>query len=151
MARSHQYDRDSGMILTKILLVILMLVVAILAIAGGVYYYYTPKSQTGTQFDMVGTFEIVQVPCASGQQCRPQYQLATADGNSYRLIFPSLCSCPTGETCDCPAQSTLPAQGQRIEVKGTISYNTQGSCMLNGQPTPCQPIGAVIVSSWTPA
>jgi len=79
--------------LTEILIVILMLVVAILAIAGGVYYYCTPKKQTGTQFDMVGTFKIVQVPCASGQQCGPQYQLVTTDGNSYQLIFPSLCSC----------------------------------------------------------
>ena len=42
---------------------------------------------SGTQFDMIGTFSIVYVPCAVNVQCNPQYQLAGTDGNSYQLIF----------------------------------------------------------------
>lgn len=102
-----------------------------------------PGHWNATQFDMIGTFSIVYVPCAANVQCNPQYQLAGTDGNSYQLIF--IVSIPPECSGGC-----LPNQGERIEVIGTFSpYNM--NCFLNGQPTSCQAIGKVVVSSWNPA
>jgi hypothetical protein len=88
-------------------------------------------------FDKVGIFRTVQIPCPANVQCGPMYQLSTDDGNSYTLLFTS--------------NAALPSEGERVEVTGTVTYNTSASCGLNGQPVPCQPIGTVQVSGWKPA
>ncbi len=111
----------------------------------------TQITVTGSQIDMVGIFQIVYVPCPVNVQCNPQYQLAGDDGNSYQLLFVyPIISCPAGFTCTSSPPPALPQQGQRIEVKGTITYNTGSTCRMNGQGVPCQPIGTIAVSSWTP-
>ncbi|MGA2239939.1 MAG: hypothetical protein ABSG74_12075, partial [Candidatus Bathyarchaeia archaeon] len=139
-------NSSSGLLIVAVLVVVVIIAVA--SLNDPVLAQTTATlTLTGSQFDMVGVFEIVYVPCAANVQCNPQYQLAGTDGNSYQLLFIPL-ECPVGVTCSTVA---LPNQGERIEIRGTISYNTQGSCMLNGQATPCQPIGTVIVSSWNPA
>jgi hypothetical protein len=139
-------NSSSGLVIVAVLLVVV--IVAVASLDDPVLAQTTTTlTLTGSQFDMVGIFEIVYVPCPANVQCNPQYQLAGTDGNSYQLVFIPL-ECPVGVTCSTVA---LPNQGERIEVRGTISYNTQGSCMLNGQATPCQPIGTIIVSSWNPA
>ena len=139
-------NSSSGLLIVAVLVAVVIIAVASLD-DPVLAQTTTTLTLTGSQFDMVGIFEIVQVPCASNSQCNPQYWLAGTDGNSYQLLFIPL-ECPVGVACSTAA---LPNQGERIEVKGSISYNTQGSCMLNGQATPCQPIGTVIVSSWNPA
>lgn len=124
-----------------------LVILVLLLVAGGYYLLRVNPCALpwmacvipASSFKMVGIFAIVLVPCPANVQCNPQYQLAGTDGNTYQLLFLSSAAPP------------LPTQGQRIEVKGTVSYNTMASCILNGQATPCQPIGTVIVSSWNPA
>jgi hypothetical protein len=138
-------NSSSGLLIVAVLIAVVIIAVA--SLADPALGQQTTITFTGPEFDMVGTFEIVQVPCALNSQCNPQYWLAGTDGNSYQRIFIPL-ECPVGVQCQAPP---LPQVGQRIEVKGSISYSTEASCMLNGQATPCQPIGTVIVSSWNPA
>jgi len=138
-------NSSSGLLTVAVLVAVVIIAVASL---DDPVLAQTTATLTGSQFDMVGTFQIVYVPCPANVQCNPQYELAGTDGNSYQLIFVPL-ECPVGVACSTVA---LPNQGQRIEVKGSISYSTEAaSCMLDGQATPCQPIGTVIVSSWNPA
>jgi hypothetical protein len=148
-------EKEGSLIMSRIRSLTLGVIAVgiIIAIFSGTYYYggsgvtATTTALSRTRFDMIGTFSIVYVPCAANVQCNPQYQLAGTDGNSYQLIF--ILSTPTA-TINLNLYSPLPNQGERIEVIGTFSpYN--GNCFLNGQPTPCQPIGKVIVSSWNPA
>lgn len=93
-----------------------------------------PSHTRLVHFEMVGTFQVVYSPCPVNVQCNPQYELLATDGNTYQLLFSS--------------GTTLPSAGQRIEIIGSITYDTMGSCVLNGESTPCQPVGTVIVSSW---
>jgi hypothetical protein len=87
-------------------------------------------------FVMVGSFQVVQIPCAVNVQCGPMYILAGNDGNTYQLIFNS--------------GLNLPQVGQHVEITGIIQ-NTMAKCTLNGQQVQCQPIGLVTVESWRQA
>ena len=114
---------------------ILLLIMALGYIAWQQEAHFINRNREIT-FDKVGIFRTVQVPCPVNVQCGPMYQLSTDDGNSYTLVFTS--------------NAALPSEGERVEVVGTVTYNT-GSCVLNGQPVPCQPIGTIQVSNWKPA
>ncbi len=117
----------------KAIKVVLVGIVIILSF----YWYSQQSSQTEKpNFDMSGTIENITIPCPFNVQCNPQYWLDAEDGNTYHLLFG-------------PA-ARLPNFGQHIEVIGTVTYNTEAICGVNGKTVPCQPIGIVNVSSWQP-
>jgi hypothetical protein len=124
----------TAVVVLVVIVTALLATLSILGIPVRVNFYRTAGSWTGT-------FEIVYVPCPANVQCNPQYLLKGDDGNEYQLIWTRA-----------PMSTCLhmqPNNGEHIRVTGTISYNTQASCFLNGQATPCQPIGVITVSSWT--
>jgi hypothetical protein len=140
-----------------------IVIVLILIVIGAWYVYRTSQSQGSAvpnNFDMVGVFTIVQVPCSASGQCGQQYEFTASNGQTYMLqflgsgvtttcvsgsstiIFPPQNSGSSGVSLPPPGSGQvlcptgllpLPLQGQRIEVVGIVSGNT------------------VIVTHWTPA
>ncbi|MGA2784610.1 MAG: hypothetical protein ABSF09_07935 [Candidatus Bathyarchaeia archaeon] len=131
---------------TRHIITIILLIAAIISIGVGIgaNLYHPPMGSTFTNFDMVGTFQIIYPPCVapiggqSSNQCNLQYQLLASNGNTYQLLFIQLMTYPTQSI-------PLPYQGQQVEVFGILSYNTLASVCVG---TSCQPIAQVTVSKW---
>lgn len=86
-------------------------------------------------FTKAGTFEIITCPATN--PCPPDYYLRDGYGNLYELFF-------TGKL-------TIPINLQTISIAGTIMHDLSmpTSCAFDGQLIPCQPLGLVLVSSWS--